>query len=189
MTKPPDDPYDEVLSQVSDAMDALNLGDGSARENLLEGVRDALKAIEGIDFGAPEDTFSDYNEEVAPDGSPILRVVDTEEAELHQAVQTADVRVKVLKPGRPSAEVSPLGAEGTISLAVEPGQQAVWQTVFRGDKPRAYRIRCTTGVLEVAADGAVVEQLQRGQTVDLEARLIRVSCGENGPCQGRYARL
>ena len=188
MSKPPDDPYDEVLSQVSDALDALNLGDGGARENLLDGVRDALKAIEGIDFGTDE-TFFETNE-VSPDGSPKLRVVDTEEAELHQARNSgADVRVKVLKPARQTGGPAALTLEGTIALDVLPGVPAAWQTVFRGDTARAYRIRCTAGILEIAADGVVVERLQRGQTVDVESRLIRVSCGEDGPCQGRYARL
>jgi len=190
MTKPPDDPYDDVLSQVSDALDALNLGNGDARENLLEGVRDALKAIEGIDFGTDESLFYETGE-VAPDGSPKLRVVDTEEAEFHEAQHAAaEFRtVKVLKPGRASAQPAPLNLEGTITLEVRPGETAAWQTVFRGDTARAYRIRCTSGILQIAVDGAVVEQLHHSQTVDVEARLIRVSCGSDGACQGRYARL
>jgi hypothetical protein len=185
MPKPPDDPFDEVLSQVSDALDALNLGSGDARETLLDGVRDALKAIDGIEvFG---DAFSDTEDTY--DG-PRLRVVDTEEAELHSARQAAaDVRVKVLKPGRPASAPTPLSEEGEIAIAVEAGEAAGWQTVFRGESAHTYRIRCTTGALEVACDGAIVEQVLPGQTVDVSARLIRVSGGQEGLCLGRYARL
>ena len=187
MTKPPDDPFDEVLSQVSDALDALNLGEGDARDTLLEGVRDALKAIDGIQF----DT-EDYLDHLArpQEGGPRLRVVDTEEAEFHDARQSAaDVRVKVLKPGRASAVTPPLAAEGEIALEITAGQAASWQTVFRGDSAHTYRIRCTAGVLEIACDGAVVEQLQKGQTVEVASRLIRVCGGADGRCLGRYARL
>jgi len=187
MTTPPDDPFDEVLSQVSDALDALDLGTGNARETLLEGVRDALKAIDGIDF-----SNEDYLGDLGPpsEGGPRLRVVDTEEAELHDARQSAaDVRVKVLKPGPTSSTLQPLGAEGVIALEVLAGQTSSWQTVFRGDTAHPYRIRCNAGALEIACDGAVVELLQKGQTVDLSARLIRVCGGVEGTCSGRYARL
>ena len=53
---------------------------------------------------------------------------------------------------------------GHVSLGVPDA----WQTVFRGNTPRRYRIRCDRGGIQVALDGALVEELQPGQTSDFE---------------------
>jgi hypothetical protein len=71
---------------------------------------------------------------------------------------------------------------GSVSLS----SPDTWQTVFRGTAPRRYRIRCDRGALHIALDGALVEELQPGQTSDFEGALIRVIARSGEGAEGTY---
>ncbi len=71
---------------------------------------------------------------------------------------------------------------GHVSLGVPDA----WQTVFRGNTPRRYRIRCDRGGIQVALDGALVEELQPGQTSDFEGTLVRVLARSEEGAEGAY---
>jgi hypothetical protein len=189
MPKPPDDhdSLDDVLSQVEDALDALNLGPGETRQNLLDGVRDAIRSMAELDAPVhPEVFVLDEHDDLGPG----LRVVDTEEAErIHENQADREVRFRVVQP-HPQAAARlpmPLEAEGTIS--VKGDEPEGWQTVFRGESSRAYRIAAATGTLVLALDGVLAERVSAGQTCDVEGRMIRVRAANEVDASGSYSRL
>ena len=73
-----------------------------------------------------------------------------------------------------------------IRLDPDLGREA-WQTVFAGRQPRAYRLQCSSGELRVFVDGEPVTELAKGQSVDVEGSLVRVS--SEVVVRGRYLRL
>ncbi len=75
---------------------------------------------------------------------------------------------------------------GAILLGPEPGGTA-GQTLLLGTETRAYRIRCTRGILGVRVDGAPPFPLLPGQTADVEGRHLAVTAEEAS--EGRYIRL
>jgi len=200
--KPPgdDDPWKAVLDQVEVALGSMNLRSGSLGDALMEGVRDALsggfnldaEVDEGapphvvvLDGGKPDDAT---DEAPMPDTAPDLRVVnsDTDPSSPAHEVQSAvsfhpEVSVRVLR-GAP-ATTAPAGS-GQLRLS----DAGAWQTVFRGATPRAYRVGCDTGVLHIALDGELVEEILPGQDIDLEGKLIRAQSGE-GAASGWYLPL
>ena len=59
---------------------------------------------------------------------------------------------------------------------VSPGGETTWQTVYQGLRPRLYRVACLPGGrLDVTVDGAQVERLCPGQSIDIEGMAIRVT--------------
>lgn len=195
MTRPPEDErFSDVLQQVSDALRALGVSDENTQSALLEGVRDALRSITDPDRpdtrsrvvlfdGTGARDLPDDDEDSAEEG-PDLRVVNTEEAERILDRQQG-VQVRVLEPPPRSR---PLSAEGRIHAGWSEGERP-WQTVYRGDSPRPYRLACDDGAFELAVDGMAVERVSAGQTVDVEARVIRVRAVHHLGATGRYLRL
>lgn len=182
-----DDIWNEVMGQVADALDELDLGE--TRDALLGGVRDALLAVSDelsfeeddgpvvtvIDGGRDDDATEEVGEREPPD----LRVADDP---LSEEVPLGSPRVRISVLERHQGLGAPdLGCEGSITLHA--GEE---QTLYRGH-PHAYRICCGMGRLEIAADGARVESIRAGQTIDIVAGLIRVTSVESAT--GTYARL
>ena len=77
------------------------------------------------------------------------------------------------------------GGAAPGDIAVSPDAPA--QTVFRGATPRPYRVRCVTGALRVEFDGS--PPTTSGQSMDVEAGLIRVSAADGAAATGAYLRL
>jgi len=185
MKKPPSDDSDllqEVMAQVEVALDALDLGEPSTRESLLEGLRDALRDPDP-QTGTDSSFFVMQSE--PPEEGPDLRVVDTEEAErITQAQTHSDVRVRVVRPKASTSQPRGPSDEGRIHV-----RDGAWQTVYRGDAARPYRLSADT-LLEVALDGVSAEQLKPSQTMDVEARLVRVRpIDQTTTATGWYRRL
>ena len=74
-------------------------------------------------------------------------------------------------------------------IRVNPADDSPSQTLFHGEEVRAYRIECTEGALRVSLDGRPAEQLTKGQSLDVEARLVRVESLNEGAASGSYLRL
>ncbi len=198
---PTEDPWGDVISQVSDALSDLNLQSGPLRDALLDGIRSALDQVGQPDLEDDEE----FPEVVVVEGGrssdtppsngkkPTLRVADdpTEEEEM-PGVRT---RVRVVRVGGETEAIddpdwlsAPISHEGRIRVS-EPTSQSGWQTVLRAETIRAYRLGCDQGALEIFLDGEPAERLSGGQTVDVEAQLIRVrSAGPMG-ADGSYVRL
>ena len=70
-----------------------------------------------------------------------------------------------------------------------PGSAHARQTIFRGEIARSYRLFCDEGQLMISLDGQPADQLHRGQSMDIEARLIRVCAGTDAGATGRFVRL
>lgn len=197
---PPQDPWGDVVSQVANALTDMDLQDGPLRAALLDGLRSALGRVEGpaLDLDAPPPEVV-----LVPGGRaegtaraerprPDLRVADdpTEEAvpEVHTQVRVVRVGTDDLDPDEPDWLAAPITHEGRIRLG-EPTTTGGWQTVLRAELARPYRLSCDRGAMEIFLDGEPAERLACGQTVDLEARLIRVrSAGAMG-ADGSYVRL
>ena len=99
---PIDDPWGDVVSQVSDALSELNLQDGALRTALLDGLRTALGQVE---VGAPTDADTppevvvveggrSEDAPVTPATPPMLRVADDPTEEEVPEVRT---RVRVVR--------------------------------------------------------------------------------------------
>ncbi len=194
---PHDDPWSDVVSQVSDALSELNLQDGPLRAALLDGLRtaldqaglssgDAVPEVTVVEGGRPE------SEPPTPSQKPELRVADdpTEEElpEVRAHVRVVHMGSEPDGLDEPDWLAAPITHEGRIRVG-EPNTQAGWQTVLRASEARAYRVSCERGALEVFLDGEPAEKLATGQTVDVEARLIRVRAAGPEGADGAYARI
>ncbi len=166
MPKPPDDElFDDVLTQVTDALGDLDLDSPQMRDAIATGLREAL--------GKP----------------PPLRLVDeplpTDEASPGDEPEISTrVRVYTLGQDELQARLAPDG-DGIIDVG---GGDADWQTVFRGSPAVPYRLVCLSGSLDVALDGQLVERLGPGRTLDVSAELIRVRSSDEAPATGSYRR-
>ncbi len=189
--QPPDDTHGgdaligDLLQQVSDALDEAELKDGAVRQALLDGVRDAFTSISGdgptvtvVDGGRMADTPPTSGER------PELRIATPAEDDEPESEPPVTTRVRVLRGPRSR----PVRLVGRIAVAPQ-GTDGDQQTIFRGEQARPYRLICDRGTLQVELDGMPSERLGAGQSLDAEARMIRVVGAADEPSQGRYARL
>jgi len=200
------DHFDEVLRQVEDALEHLRLGDGPTKDALLSGVRAALEELGpdalGVELEAKisdldipsvrvVDGGRDPEGPPSPGSKPDLRVADPSAADAPVGDSSQDVSdslgfdsespsVRVVRVTRRAEGVSHNAGSVTLS------SPDTWQTVFRGTAPRRYRIRCDRGAIHIALDGALVEELQPGQTSDFEGALIRVIARSGEGAEGTY---
>jgi len=166
-----------ILSQVEEALDEADLHDSALRQALLDGVREALSGEPAPE--PPKMTVVEGGGAPSTGGSPPHLKLALESGDDRPPVRVAVSR-RALKAPASSAR------EGAIVLA-ERGAEEVQQTLFRGLEPHPYRVACRRGWMKVALDGQPAETLEAGQTVDVEARLIRVS--STGGASGAYIRL
>jgi hypothetical protein len=89
-------------------------------------------------------------------------------------------------PGGFPGGLAPTWSQGKIHLKEGNG---VFQNIFRGEEPRAYRIECTKGGLQIYLNGKPAEQIVEGQTTDVEATVIRVQASNDESANGLYSRL
>ena len=82
-----------------------------------------------------------------------------------------------------------LSEAGWIHIAGGESTASSWQTIYQGQIPRLYRVACSQGAIEVTADGEVVERLIPGQSIDLEATLIRVTTHDGAEAIGGYTPI
>lgn len=164
---------EDVLSQVRQALEELDIGSPESREALVEGVREAI------------DQVAHTVQDVLPrEGKPDLRVVD-EPDEDDGLDPEPRVSVRWVSTD-PTPTTGP--TVGRISVPGETADPAEsWQTVLHAPEPRAYRLACAHGVLEVVADDAPIARMRPGQTLDVEASSVRVR-GVGGPASGTYVR-
>jgi len=181
MARPPDDEsrLDAILNEVRDALDEAGISNDGIRGALLDGVRDALGELGG-EQGGPEMTVVDggrsAGEPRAEGAPPELTIADGEKA-------PEPSRIKVFVTREESKAREEVVTDGRGRIAVSDGTQ----TVFHGAVARAYRLHCDAGVLRVSLDGQPAESLSQGQSLDVEARLIRLSAQEDAG--GWYTRL
>jgi hypothetical protein len=207
MDRRPPDHFDEVLRQVEDALDNLRLADGPKRDALLNGVREALEELgpDGLGVIELEATLSDL------DDAPSVRVVDGGRDPEGPPSPGSKPDLRVADPSAADASVGAASAEGSDPLGFDAESPSVrvvrvtrrpegvsqagsvslsspdtWQTVFRGSAPRRYRIRCDRGAIHISLDGALVEELQPGQTSDFEGALIRAIARSSEGAEGTY---
>ena len=98
-------------------------------------------------------------------------------------------RVRVVRLGQAAR-----AATGSARMFPPPGSILLTdpdqlQTVFRGGHARLYRIRAEDGALLIRLDGQPADRLDVGQTIDVEARLIRVRAVGLDGARGSYDRL
>ena len=200
------DHFDEVLRQVEDALEHLRLGDGPTKDALLSGVRAALEEL------GPDALGVELEAKISDLDIPSVRVVDGGRDPEGPPSPGSKPDLRVADPSAADAPVGDLGQEGSDSLGFDTESPSVrvvrvtrraegvshkagsvslsspdtWQTVFRGTSPRRYRIRCDRGAIHIALDGALVEELQPGQTSDFEGALIRVIARSGEGAEGTY---
>lgn len=196
MPREPDD-LDDVIGQVSVALDELEVVQGADRDALLESLRDVLGAMEvpGRPPTEPQvavlDGGRDPDSARAPGARGRLKLAPAGGAAAEsppRVARFASVRVQAAGRDFPSLAGEPLSEPpGRIVLTLRAGASRAEQPIFQGRRPRTYRVRCVDGALHVDADGHALPPLAPGQTVDVEAQSLRV--WSDAPCEGRYLRL
>jgi hypothetical protein len=204
-----DDWIDEMADEVADALADLGLFDEATRATLVETMREAVAEIPSRDDDSDDDEGDEDDDHpnvtVLPGGRgeddaptpgapPTLRVVEGSGGDDDD---DDNVAVRVLRLGRrPLSRAASEGvsADGHIQLPAQlPAQLGhgaeIWQTILHAAAPRAYRIRCDSGELQVMADGDLVVRLVPGQTSDVEGEVIRVRGDGVASATGRYTRL
>jgi hypothetical protein len=224
-----DDLWTEVFSQVTDALNETDIDLGASRDDLIEGVRQALETLtDGLDIkfdvmGTVEGSDVPHSADVAdvsvveggrgeadppsPGEKPKLHVApvanddQAEEPDFTNDPLIAPppqfvTKVKVLrtpprvvKTASTNTTLQGLKGEGWINVATGGEPDAAWQTIYQGRTPRVYRVACTRGVLDVTLDGAQVERLRPGQSIDVEGKLVRVTAPSGGQAKGGYAQI
>ena len=198
--EPPD--IDEVVVRVNEALDELDVVAGPERDALLSSLRAALGALGDIELDSVEVRAVPVevpvevpSVEVVTGGRgddprsegprPALRVARpvVEEGE---PVPTAE-----RPPRRRAVQVVSVAPEELPEAPVASGRFALaageWQTVFHGAGPRCYRLGCRAGRVGIYAEGEPSCELRAGQTVDIEASLIRLNA--EGVGKGWYTWL
>lgn len=204
------DALGEVSLDSDGTRDALLEGVRQALEGMGSTIDLDIQVVtEGVDTSDVEDPSVSVMEggrtdtdPRTPGDKPDLRVADlpedgfteeTEPVDPVDAMQGSPVvtQVKVLRtPPRRTAHseaIPGLGQAGWIQVASGGGAQGAWQTLYQGQRARLYRIGCTQGLLDVTVDGAPVERLRAGQSVDVEGCLVRVSAVDETSGRGGYA--
>ncbi|MCB9758449.1 MAG: hypothetical protein H6739_01280 [Alphaproteobacteria bacterium] len=197
---PPPETWDDLVEGIEGALEELGVLQPETRSALADGVREALEeafsqlggkgAWESLPVEPPSVTVLEGGAE-RPGGGPApdLRVADEIDEADPPRNRVRVVRVRPTTAPSPSVSASPdidgIGAAGRIRL--EPGRQEALQTLYRGEAVRAYRVGCEQGSMAVSVDGMRVEQLGSGQSIDVEARLIRVHADTRAT--GFYLRL
>ena len=199
MPRPPDDEipgFRAIQEEVERALRAAGVEAGSLDDAVMEGVRQALDALASAGLGlnpapgepGPEVTVMEGGRGVddppAEGEPPSLRVAEPAEGEDTPGPQVRIHLHRVEGAGQGGGVQGgvAIGRNGVISV-----EQGAVQTLFRGEQPRPYRLFCTAGQLEVQVDGFPVEALHKGQSIDVEARLVRVV--GTSPARGHYRRL
>jgi len=204
-----DDRWSDVVDQVLDALDDANVSDTSTRDALAEGVRQALESLEsGVDLdvqilgeGFPFQDTDPVSVELVEGGrstqeprsegkAPDLRIAESDAADEdpdNPSSMFTHVKVVSGNPNRSRKRPLPgLSESGWIHVAGGDSADSSWQTIYHGQTPRLYRVACSQGLLEVTADGQAIERLRPGQSIDIEARLIRVTTTDDGEAIGGY---
>ena len=185
----PDGQDDDILRQVREALEAMDLGSADTRDALVGGVKDALdKVRDGLD-----DVASRVVERGKRHQAPNLRVVDPDDEDEgpSDGVDIDEVQDHVSWAGTGVGGVSPRRGLSVGAIHVpDPADDtaSAWQTVLHAQQPTLIRLVCDEGQLEVAADGTSVCRLSLDQTIDVQAKVVRVS-GVDGAAVGRYSQL
>lgn len=190
-TEPPRGPWSDLMDQVRDALEDAGIGAGEVRDEVVQGVSDALRALRGAGSdpgaaGAGVGPHVDVVEGGRAEGSPVSA---GPRPDLHVAEPPAEpdrgdggsARVKVTV--QRAQQVQALGGEIAFALADDESQ-----TLFRGASAHPYRVAADSGALRVVLDGAPAETLHEGQSMDVEAAHLRVAA-EGGSASGRCLRL
>ena len=203
-----DDHWSDVIEHVLTALDEADVSDRGTRDALAEGVRAALDAMstsEGIDVQiighesmAPDPGMPEV--EVVPGGRagddpptasarPELRIAEPDEDRPDDATPPVVTRVHVNRLDRATTAPADLAHGGWIRVRGDGQPESRWQTVYAGRRPRLYRVACSSGTLDVSVDGAAVERLATGQSMDTAGRAIRVTTDDRGEGRGLYVRI
>ena len=209
MAEPPDgdDTWSSLRDQVEEALRKAGLGDRDLDEAVVQAMEQAFTALGSLSQDTEESTSSPdvtvveggrrEDDPPAPGEPPELRLAPETSAAADGELSTGDPKVRVTvhrldRDGRRRTSTTGsskrkdrrLQMQGRIQVAAE-GHQ----TVFRGNESRSYRLLCTEGTLRIALDGLPAESLSAGQSIDVDAALIRVSGADGAAAAGNYVRL
>ena len=190
---------DALLQGVRDALEGMGGAIDMDIQVVTEGVTmDPDSDSEGGAVSVVEGGRSEADPRT-PGEKPDLRVADlpgdghTDEVPMDASEPAGPVltQVKVLRTGlRGSARsesIPGLGQAGWIQVAGNGGPDGAWQTLYKGERSRLYRIGCTQGSLDVTVEGESIERLRAGQSIDVQGTLVRVSAVDDGSGRGGYA--
>lgn len=207
------DALDDADVADTDTRDALAEGVRQALESLETGVGIDVQILgDGLPFPESKSVAVELmeggrkQEEPRSAGqAPDLRIADPDDADNDESSHLDDLEddateppsmfthVKVIRghdqtptSHKPHRVLPGLAEAGWIHVAGSESPDASWQTVYQGVKPRLYRVACSQGLLDVTADGDPVERLRPGQSIDIEARLIRVTTENQMEAIGGY---
>lgn len=188
---PPRGPWSDLMDQVRDALEDAGIGAGEVRDEVVQGVGDALRALRSAGV-EPEGASIDPTVDVveggrAPDSPPTsgnrpdLRVArpPTDSPGETDTAEGATVNLTI----RHGAMLPSLDGAVSFALANESSR-----TLFVGASAHPYRVRADAGTVRLVLDGTPTETLTAGQSMDVDAAHLRV-VAEDGSAAGRFLRL
>ncbi len=211
--RPPGDgpsPWDDVINQVSDALDGAGFFGADTRDAVLDVLGDALDELalmrdlermrvdQEEEKGAPDVTVVDggrqRNQPRSRKPRPELRVADGAADGARPEGDGPRVHTRVFCDEcaddlgiddlfGPVNPASTLHLTGRIELQAEETQ-----LVYAGVDVRPYRILCEEGMFTLHGEGQPLTLLRRGQSADIQAANITVSA-DGLEAQGSYVRL
>ncbi len=216
---PDDDTWQSVLGELNDALDSLQLRDGPERQSLVEGVKEAMQSIfevgaEVIVSATVEQAPAAGPSVVVLDGG---KDASAKAGDTQQTTAKPKVRFKVVSETETATDEesttdSPLGASADIHVyradprAAQTSVEAssvplgtivtqsdngapLWQTIYQGQDAHSYRVFCEQGTLEIVAGDLPAEIIRPHQSIDLQAKRIRVRSFTHDEARGVYCKI
>jgi len=209
MAEPPDgdDTWSSLRDQVEEALRKAGLGDRHLDEAVVQAMEQAFAALGSLSAdtevspSSPDVTVVEGgrrdDQPPAPGDPPELRLATEAGADSHDDLGTGDTKVRVTvhrldRDGRRRSNTDASAKRTDRRLLIQ-GRIRVapdgHQTIFRGSESRSYRLLCNEGTLRITLDGLPAESLSAGQSIDVDAALIRVSGADGASAAGTYVRL
>ncbi len=209
MAEPPDgdDTWSSLRDQVEEALRKAGLGDRHLDEAVVQAMEQAFSALGSltedteVSPSSPDVTVVEGgrrdDQPPAPGDPPELRLAPQTASDTHDDLGTGDTKIRVTvhrldRDGRRRSNTDTTAKRKERRLLVQGRIQVApegHQTIFRGSESRSYRLHCNEGTLRITLDGLPAESLSAGQSMDVDAALIRVSGADSASAVGTYVRL
>ena len=198
MSEPPKDdnpPMKDMISEISKGLEEAGFLEDDIKSDLLDGIQDSLRALFGDVFQTEEPQVHVVEGGRDPDAPPTegarpnLKVADAvdfaEEESAYANEDSPNISVRVFRPNLQQMLPKEALSTGEISLADEQEEQLL----YTGKSERLYRIHVRTGSAHLFADDEPCGTLYAEQSLDIEARHIKLVRNGSDVIKGTFALM